>query len=185
NLKQLNKLALQQELGLDQDQEALLFGNIGRMVEQKGIDMIIEILPEMMQNEKVQIVILGSGEEQLEQALLKAAEDHPGQAVVKIGYDEELAHRIEAGCDCFLMPSRFEPCGLNQLFSLRYGTVPIVNRTGGLADTVTDLNPASMLDESATGFVFDNPDAASLLDTVNRAIEFYQRPGMWWEKLAT
>ncbi len=184
NLKQLNKLALQQELGLDQDQEALLFGNIGRMVEQKGIDMIIEILPEMMQNEKVQIVILGSGEEQLEQALLKAAEDHPGQAVVKIGYDEELAHRIEAGCDCFLMPSRFEPCGLNQLFSLRYGTVPIVNRTGGLADTVTDLNPASMLDESATGFVFDNPDAASLLDTVNRAIEFYQRPGMWWEKLA-
>lgn len=183
-LKQANKLALQQELGLDQDQDAMLFGNIGRMVEQKGIDMIISILPEIMQNKKVQIVILGSGEEQLEQALLAAVEKHPGRAAVIIEYNEPLAHRIEAGSDCFLMPSRFEPCGLNQLFSLRYGTVPIVNRTGGLADTVTDLNSASMLDETATGFVFDSPDAASLLEAVNRAIKFYRRPGVWWEKLA-
>ncbi len=183
--KQVNKLSLQKELGLTLDKDAILFGNIGRMVEQKGIDLIIEVLPEMMQHEKVQIVILGSGEPELEQALLETAEKYPGRAVAKIGYDEHLAHRIEAGSDCFLMPSRFEPCGLNQLFSLRYGTVPIVNRTGGLADTVTDLNPASMLAETATGFVFDEPDAAALLEAVYRAIEFYQRPGMWWEKLAT
>lgn len=183
--KQVNKLALQKELGLTQDKDAMLFGNIGRMVEQKGIDLVIEVLPEMMQHEKVQIIILGSGEQELEEALLAAAEKYPGRIVVKIGYDEHLAHRIEAGSDCFMMPSRFEPCGLNQLFSLRYGTVPIVNRTGGLADTVIDLNPASMLDETATGFVFNEPDAASLLEAVNRAIEFYQRPGMWWEKLAT
>jgi starch synthase len=185
HLKQANKLALQKELGLEQDADAMLFGNIGRMVEQKGIDLVIEILPEMMQHGKVQLVILGSGEEQLEQALLEAAAAYPGRATVTIGYDETLAHRIEAGCDCFLMPSRYEPCGLNQLYSLRYGTVPIVNRTGGLADTVTDLSPASMLDETATGFVFDGPDAASLLQAVQRAIEYHQRPGLWWEKLAT
>lgn len=183
--KRVNKLSLQQELGLNQDQDAMLFGNIGRLVEQKGIDLIMEILPEMMLHENVQIVILGSGEPELEQTLLETAEQYPGRVVVRIGYDEHLAHRIEAGSDCFLMPSRFEPCGLNQLFSLRYGTVPIVNRTGGLADTVIDLTPASMLADTATGFVFDEPDAAALLEAVYRAIEFYQRPGVWWEKLAT
>ncbi len=185
NKKQVNKLSLQKELGLSEDKDAMLFGNIGRMVEQKGIDLIIGVIPEMMQHEKVQMVILGSGDPELEKTLLATAEKYPGRMAVKIGYDEHLAHRIEAGSDCFLMPSRFEPCGLNQLFSLRYGTVPIVNHTGGLADTVTDLNPASMLDESATGFVFSDPDAASLLEAVYRAIEFYHRPGMWWEKLAT
>lgn len=183
--KHANKLSLQQELGMIQDSEAMLLGNIGRMVEQKGIDLIIEIIPEIMQHEKIQLAILGSGEPEIEQALLETAEDYPGRMVVKIGYDEHLAHRIEAASDCFLMPSRFEPCGLNQLFSLRYGTVPIVNRTGGLADTVIDITPASMLAETATGFVFDEPDAAALLEAIYRAIEFYQRPGVWWEKLAT
>jgi starch synthase len=183
--KQSNKLSLQQELGLTQDKEAMLFGNIGRMVEQKGIDLVIEIIPEIMQHEHIQLVILGSGDPGIEQALLKSAANYPGRMVVKIGYDEHLAHRIEAASDCFLMPSRFEPCGLNQLFSLRYGTVPIVSRTGGLADTVTDLTPASMLAETATGFVFDEPDAAALLEAIYRAVEFFQRPGVWWEKLAT
>lgn len=179
-----NKLNLQKELGLEQNQNAMLFGNIGRMVEQKGIDMIIEIMPKIMQDKDIQLVILGSGEGHLEQALQTAAQQYPGQAVVRIGYDEQLAHRIEAGSDCFLMPSRFEPCGLNQLYSLRYGTVPIVTRTGGLADTVINLDPSSMLDDSATGFVADRPDADSLLDAANRAIEYFRRPGQWWEKLA-
>ncbi len=182
--KQANKLSLQKELGLEENQEAMLFGNIGRIVEQKGIDMIIDILPKMMQKRDIQLVVLGSGEEHLEQALETAAQKFPDRCVVNIGYDEHLAHRIEAGCDCFLMPSRFEPCGLNQLFSLRYGTVPIVNRTGGLADTVRNLDPSSMLNDTATGFATDKPDADSLFVAVNRAIEYYRRPGMWWEKLA-
>jgi starch synthase len=184
NEKKNNKLALQREFRLEENRDAMLFGNIGRIVEQKGIDLIIDILPDLMRHNNVQLVILGSGEEHLEQALEIAAQKYPGRCAVKLDYDEHLAHRIEAGCDCFLMPSRFEPCGLNQLFSLRYGTVPIVNNTGGLADTVVDLNPASKLDDTATGFVFDNPDAASLLGAINRAIEYYRRPGMWWEKLA-
>jgi starch synthase len=182
--KRDNKLALQSELGLEENSNAMLFGNIGRIVEQKGIDLIIEIMPEMMKQEDVQLVILGSGEEHLEQALEIAIQKYPGRCALVIGYDEHLAHRIEAASDSFLMPSRFEPCGLNQLFSLRYGTVPIVNRTGGLADTVVDLNPASMLNKTATGFVFDQADAGSMLDTVNRAIEYFRRPGQWWEKLA-
>jgi starch synthase len=137
-----------------------------------------------MRQKDTQLVILGSGEEHLEQALEIAAQKYPGRCAIKLDYDEHLAHRIEAGCDCFLMPSRFEPCGLNQLFSLRYGTVPIVTRTGGLADTVINLDPSSMLDNTATGFVVDQPDANSLMNTVNRAIDFYRRPGMWWERLA-
>jgi starch synthase len=182
--KQKNKLALQDELGLEENPNAMLFGNIGRIVEQKGIDPIIDILPEIMRRDDTQLVILGSGEEHLEQSLEIAAQKFPGRCAVIIGYDEHLAHRIEAGSDCFLMPSRFEPCGLNQLFSLRYGTVPIVNRTGGLADTVVDLNPASLLSKTATGFISDLPEADSLLDSVNRAIEYYRRSGQWWEKLA-
>ncbi len=182
--KQANKLGLQKELGLEENQNAMLFGNIGRMVAQKGIDMIIDILPKMMQRGNTQLVILGSGEEHLEQSLEIAAQKYPGKCVVRIGYDEHLAHRIEAGCDCFLMPSRFEPCGLNQLFSLRYGTVPIVTRTGGLADTVINLDHSSMLKDTATGFVADKPDSDSLMDAVERAMEYYHRPGQWWEKLA-
>jgi starch synthase len=182
--KQKNKLGLQSELGLKEEPNAMLFGNIGRIVEQKGIDLILDILPEIMRQDDTQIVILGSGEEHLEQSLEIAAQKYPGRCALVIGYDEHLAHRIEAASDCFLMPSRFEPCGLNQLFSLRYGTVPIVNRTGGLADTVVDLNPASMLSKTASGFVFDQPEASSFLDAVNRAIEYYRRPGQWWEKLA-
>jgi starch synthase len=179
-----NKLSLQQELGLEKNPNAMLFGNIGRMVEQKGIDMIAHILPQMMQHKDVQLLMLGSGEEHLEQAMQHAAREFPGRVAVKIGYDEHLAHRIEAGCDCFLMPSRFEPCGLNQLFSLRYGTVPIVTRTGGLADTVTNLDPASVLSGTASGFVTERTDADALLDAVSHAIEYYRRPGQWWEKLA-
>lgn len=183
--KLANKLALQQELGLEQAQDVLLFGHIGRMVEQKGIDLVLEILPTLMEREKVQLVVLGSGDPRLEQALQSMAEHYPGRCCIRTGYDEALAHRIEAGCDAFLMPSRYEPCGLNQLYSLRYGTVPIVHRTGGLADTVVDVNPASLLDGSATGFVFEGAQSDALLEAIDRTIAFFRRPGVWWHKLAT
>jgi len=98
---------------------------------------------------------------------------------VVIGYDEALAHQIEAGADLFLMPSRFEPCGLNQMYSLRYGTPPIVFRTGGLADTVVNTNEATLADASATGFVFDIPDVASFLDAIRRALDLYRQPTPW------
>jgi len=148
------------------------------------VDLILETLPGLIKSDNVQLAILGSGDSDLEEALRKAAEEHPERVAVFIGYDEPLAHRIEAACDCFLMPSRFEPCGLNQLYSLRYGSVPIVHRTGGLADTVVDSSPRNLLDGVATGFVFDQPNAGALWRAIERAIEFRKRPGIWWEKLA-
>jgi starch synthase len=184
-LKKANKSQLQREMGLVEDEDALLFGHIGRTVPQKGIDLILEILPVLMEKDKVQLVILGAGEPELEQALREEVAFHPGKCALRIGYDEQLAHRIEAGSDAFLMPSRYEPCGLNQLYSLRYGTVPIVHRTGGLADTVVDVQPGTVLDGSASGFVFDQPEGFSLLQAVERCIDYYQRPGVWWNKLAT
>ncbi|HEC16345.1 MAG TPA: glycogen synthase GlgA [Sedimenticola sp.] len=184
HLKRFNKLRLQRELGLPQDENAFLFGHIGRLVEQKGIDMILDILPALASIEDVQVVLLGSGAEHFEDALHDMGERHPEKIVVHLGYNEPLAHRIEAGADCFLMPSRFEPCGLNQLYSLRYGTVPIVRRTGGLADTVVDVNPHTLLDGSATGFVFDEPNTSALWNAVERAVKFRRRPPAWWQKLA-
>jgi starch synthase len=183
-LKKLNKLRLQREMGLAEDEDALLFGHIGRTVPQKGIDLILEILPILMEKDKVQLVVLGAGDSELEQALREEVAYHPEKSALHIGYDEQLAHRIEASCDAFLMPSRYEPCGLNQLYSLRYGTVPVVHRTGGLADTVVDVQPRSVLDGSATGFVFDRPEGFSLLEAVERTIEYYHRPGVYWNKLA-
>lgn len=184
NLKGINKTLLQKEMGLPQDEDAMLFGYIGRLVEQKGVDLILDILPRLAELENTQVILLGSGSHDLEQALREAQQQYPQMVATYIGYDEPLAHRIEAGADCFLMPSRFEPCGLNQLYSLRYGTVPIVRRTGGLADTVTDANPRTLLDGSATGFVFDNPTATDLWEAIERAIQFYNRPKTWWHKLA-
>ncbi|MCB1857132.1 MAG: glycogen synthase GlgA [Gammaproteobacteria bacterium] len=179
-----NKLALQQELGLPQNEDAQMFGHIGRLVEQKGVDLILNVLPGMLQRPDLQLVLLGSGDSGLERSLLQTAGAHPSRVAAVIGYDEQLAHRIEAACDCFLMPSRFEPCGLNQLYSLRYGTVPIVHRTGGLADTVVDATPKSLLNASATGFVFDYPHESALWRAVERAIDFWSRPKSWWSKLA-
>ncbi len=183
-LKLHNKQHLQQEMGLPQNEKAFLLGYVGRLVEQKGIDLVLELLPRLARIENLQLVILGSGLPHFEEALSDAAERYLGNIAIHIGYNEPLAHRIEAGSDCFLMPSRFEPCGLNQLYSLRYGTVPIVRRTGGLADTVVDVTPQSLLDGSATGFVFDAPTAPALWEAIERAIEFYHRPSSWWHKLA-
>jgi len=178
-----NKRALQEAFGLPVRDDVLLFGHIGRLVEQKGVDLIIELLPWMLAEQDLQLVVLGSGHPALQDALRAAADNYPDRLGIFIGYDEGLSHLVEAGADCFLMPSRFEPCGLNQMYSQRYGTVPIVHRTGGLADTVTDASGDNLLDGSATGFVFDHPDAVGLRWAVQRAVDFRARPRVWWEKL--
>ncbi|MBW9264082.1 MAG: glycogen synthase GlgA [Candidatus Thiodiazotropha sp. (ex. Lucinisca nassula)] len=181
--KRNNKLALQQEYGLPEDENIQLFGYIGRLVDQKGVDLILQVLPGIM-DAGAQMVMLGSGNKDLEHALEKISNRYHSRVGVFIGYDEGLSHRIEAGCDSFIMPSRFEPCGLNQMYSLRYGTVPIVRRTGGLADTVVDVNPTTLVNGSATGFVFDDADGSSLWGAVEHAINFYRRSATDWEILA-
>jgi starch synthase len=183
-LKPRNRIALQREMGLPEREDVLLFGYVGRLVEQKGVDLILEVLPRLLSHPRTQLVMLGSGHPELERRLREAAERHPERVATRIGYDEGLSHLIEAGSDCFLMPSRFEPCGLNQLYSLRYGTIPIVRRTGGLADTVVDATPTNLLRGTATGFVFEHADADGLWHAVERAIEFHQRPRIWWRRLA-
>ncbi len=183
--KLFNRSALQRELGLPVSARPLLLGHVGRLVEQKGVDLMLEVLDALFED-RVQLVILGTGDALLEQGLQEAALRHPEQLAVRIGYDEGLAHRIEAGCDAFLMPSRYEPCGLNQMYSLRYGTVPIVRRTGGLADTVVDLDERSESDYSATGFTFDDPSAKALLGVCRRALEVFQHRRLdWWKLVIT
>jgi starch synthase len=182
--KTANKLALQEEFGLPLDEKALLFGYVGRLVEQKGVDLILAILPRLLARPRMQIVLQGTGDKTLEGKLMEAQQAYPSRVSVFLGYNEAKAHRIEAGCDSFLMPSRFEPCGLNQLYSLRYGAVPIVHRTGGLADTVVDATPANLEAGTATGFLFDHPDPEGLWYAVRQAIALRERSLEQWQRLA-
>ena len=179
-----NKQALQRAFGLPVATDIPLIGMVGRLVEQKGIDQVLLALPALMQR-PVQIVVLGRGEAHYEQALLAFAAQHAEKIRVRIGYDEALAHQIEGGADMFLMPSRFEPCGLNQLYSLRYGTVPIVRRVGGLADTVVDASTSTLAAGSATGIAFDGDDAADLLSAMDRALTLYQNKTAWSQLIQT
>ncbi|MDR1995996.1 glycogen synthase GlgA [Azonexus sp.] len=176
--KRANKLALQQEMGLDPATDRPLFGVVSRLTEQKGHDMLLALgdaLPEL----PAQLVILGSGDKALEAGFLALAEKLPGQVAVKLGFDETLAHRIEAGADCFLMPSRFEPCGLNQMYSLRYGTPPLVQATGGLADTVVDVNEATLADKTANGFVMADGSTDALWQAMQRATIAWLDKRLW------
>jgi starch synthase len=182
-LKVGNKLALQHLFDLPDNEHAIVFGHIGRLVEQKGVDLIIALLPRLLEQADVQLVIQGEGDRALEQQLLDEAKRRPDQLGVRIGYDEGRAHLIEAGSDLFLMPSRFEPCGLNQMYSLRYGAVPIVRRTGGLADTVVDTNNDTLAQGQATGFLFDQPDADTLWGAIERALTLYRQDGAAWQQL--
>jgi starch synthase len=151
---------------------------VGRLVQQKGIDLVVDAIPELIEA-GVQIGILGTGDPVYEQRLVQAVNRYPGQVGVRIGYDEALAHRAEAGADLFLMPSRFEPCGLNQMYSQRYGTVPVVRRVGGLADTVEDANPTNLTLGRASGILFHEPSAAALIQAVQRALVIYRQPAAW------
>ena len=176
--KAANKQALQAAFGLPIAPRLPLFAHVGRLVEQKGIDLVLGLLPELLQR-PLQLAMLGSGQQYLEAALADAHALHPDRLGLRIGYDEALAHRIEAGADAFLMPSRFEPCGLNQLYSLRYGTLPIVRRTGGLADTVVDATPAHLDAGTATGFVFEAATPEALLGAIDRALALYAQTSAW------
>lgn len=177
--KAASKAALQRELGLQRDTAIPLIGFVGRLVEQKGVDLILAVLGNLLE-QPVQVVILGTGNRDFELALSALADDKPQRCHVRIGFSEPLAHRIEAGADLFLMPSRYEPCGLNQIYSLRYGTLPVVRRTGGLADTVTDISAGL---DKATGFVFDAASPPDLLTTLQRALTLYSDNPQGWLKV--
>jgi starch synthase len=177
--KDANKRALQQRLGLAASSPAVpLFAVVSRLAEQKGLDWLLEIAAEVLAL-PAQIAILGSGEPTLEQGFRALALAHPGQLSATIGFDETLAHLIEAGADAFVMPSRFEPCGMNQMYSQRYGTPPVVRATGGLADTVVDCNPKSLADGSASGFVFQEASAQALLGALRRAADAWHDKAAW------
>ncbi len=179
--KNANKMALQAQVSLSVDKEVPVFGLISRLVEQKGIDLVLECLPEML-TLPIQFILLGSGSPEFEQRLHNLALLHPNKLSVTIGYNEALAHLIEAGVDIFLMPSRFEPCGLNQLYSQRYGTVPIVRKTGGLIDTIEDALPETLANNTATGVAFHDANADSLMEAIKRTmILFYDKTT--WKKL--
>ncbi len=170
--KLANKLDTQSELGLPVNAEVPLFGSIGRLVEQKGIDILLGALEEMLSAD-LQVMLLGTGAAFFQSACLDLARRYPSKMVAKIGFDEGLSHRIEAGCDFFLMPSRFEPCGLNQMYSLRYGTVPLVHRTGGLDDSVTDIRDDP---QRANGIKFDEHSSHALVKAMQKGLALYQEP---------
>jgi starch synthase len=172
------KAALQQETGLAIDGDAPLFCVVSRLSEQKGLHLLLAALPEILQRGG-QLMLLGSGDAALENAFRAAAAAQPHAVAVRIGYDEQMAHRIIAGSDVILVPSRFEPCGLTQLYGLKYGSLPLVRRVGGLADTVVDSSLENMADGLATGFVFDAFDTADISAALRRAFALYQRKADW------
>ena len=176
--KRDNKRALQAEMGLDVAADRPLFGIISRLTEQKGLDLVLA-LGEGITHLPAQLAILGSGDKTMEAGFSALAARHPGQIAVRLGFDEALAHRIEAGADCFLMPSRFEPCGLNQMYSLRYGTPPIVRATGGLADTVIDVSDATLADKTANGFVIAEATPHALWLALERATRHWHDRKRW------
>ena len=179
--KGLNKLKLQKLLGLPVDKDVFLLGMVSRMTDQKGFDLIAYVMDELMSTERLQLVVAGTGEARYEEMLRYFAEKYPQKIHVTIGYSEELAHRIYGSCDAFLMPSLFEPCGLSQLMSLRYGTVPIVRETGGLKDTVMPYNE---YEQTGTGFSFANYNAHEMLGAIRYAEEIYYDRKRSWNKIA-
>lgn len=176
--KPVCKAALQKRMGLPLRMDLPLFGMVSRMTGQKGFDLIAECAQDFL-NLDVQVVFLGSGEPSYENLLLRLAADHPERVAVQIGYDESLSHQIEAGADIFLMPSQYEPCGLNQMYSLQYGTVPIVRAVGGLADSVIDASEANLSNGTANGFSFADYRGDVLFRQICRATGLYQDKKTW------
>lgn len=173
HIKPENKIALQAEAGLEQNKDVPLIGIVSRLAEQKGLDLVLPVIQNVVLSGG-QIVLLGSGDPGLEKEYLHAAASFPGKVAVRIGYDEGYSHRIQAGADFFLVPSRREPCGLTQMYALSYGTLPIVRRTGGLADTVVDMESEHNDNMQGTGFVFNEATSADLMATIERAFNFYR-----------
>ena len=171
------KAALQAELGLAARPAAPLFGVVSRLTSQKGLDLLLGALPGLV-GRGGQLALQGEGDATLERAYVAAAKAYPGQVAVRIGYDEAFAHRLVAGADALLVPSRFEPCGLTQLYALRYGTPPVVRRVGGLADTVIDAGEGAAGDRG-TGFVFAEASAIALDAAIGRAIDAHAQPAQW------
>jgi starch synthase len=180
------KRALQQEMGLPIEHHLPLLAVVSRLADQKGLDLIVRVMQQWAVERNVQWVVLGTGEPRYHQLLSKLAAEHPDKIAVRLQFSNELAHRIEAGADIFVMPSQYEPCGLNQLYSLKYGTVPVVRATGGLADTVIDATPETMAAGTATGFSFSDYTASALDGALGRACEMYSHdPQAWHELMAT
>ncbi len=174
-LKYENKRELLEKRKIEYDEDIPLIGVISRLVDQKGFDLIVEALPKIME-EDVHMIILGTGEEKYQKFLKAAEKKYKGKLAVEIGFDEVLAHQIEAAADIYLMPSKFEPCGLNQLYSLKYGTVPVVRNTGGLADTIIDYRKPK-----GNGFLFDKYDSGDMLKTVKLALKLFKDKDMWYK----
>ena len=172
------KAALQERVGLAREPDALLFGVVSRLTEQKGIDLLLSAIPDILQRGG-QLVVLGTGDPALENGLKKAALAHPHAVAVELGFDEILSHSIIAGSDIVMVPSRFEPCGLTQLYALAYGSLPLVHCVGGLADTVVDASLENLADELSTGFIFEKFDRPSIVAAIRRAFALKQRRPEW------
>jgi starch synthase len=176
--KRANRAALQSTMKLELDATSLLFVVVSRLTDQKGLDLLAAAVPALVA-QGGQLALLGSGSTELEALFERAAVDHPGRVAVRIGYDEPLSHLLIAGGDAILVPSRFEPCGLTQLYGLRYGTIPIVARTGGLADSIIDANEAARAVGAATGILFGPDDLTELERALARAFELFADQVAW------
>lgn len=186
NGKLENKLALQAEMNLPSDPDVPLIGLVGRLAEQKGWDLILPVMREhLREGRPTQWAVLGSGDPVIESELRWLKEEHPDQLAAHIGFSDPLAHRIEASSDLFVMPSRYEPCGLNQLYSLRYGTVCVVTATGGLADTIVDTTGETIANGTATGFHLRSYDAASLDRAIGDALRLRFHEKEIWKKIVS
>jgi len=174
--KRINKESLIGAMRLDSAASRPLIGMVTRLAEQKGIDLLFDALPAMLQERDFGFAALGSGDHHYVAFFEDLARRFPGRVAFRSGYDESLAHLIEAGSDIFLMPSRYEPCGLNQMYSLRYGTIPIVRNTGGLADSVQHFNPDS---GTGTGCVFNDYDSSAVRWAVGTTLDWFAVPKLW------
>ena len=177
--KKVNKKALQESLGLDVDEHKMVIGLISRLTNQKGLDLVNDVIPGIM-DEHTQVVVLGTGDSQYENTFRYYENKYKGNFCAYIAYNENVAHNIYAGCDALLVPSRFEPCGLTQLIAMRYGAVPIVRETGGLKDTV---QPYNMFENTGNGFTFDRYESGLLYDAINRAKTLYFENRKSWDDM--
>jgi starch synthase len=182
--KAASKAALQRELGLHVTANIPLVGFVGRLADQKGLDLIADVIQKWT-GADLQWVVLGTGEARYHQLFTALAQEYPNKIAARLEFSEGLAHRIEAGADMFLMPSRYEPCGLNQLYSLKYGTVPVVHETGGLADTITDATEDALKQGIANGFVTSEYSPVALANALRRACQAYAQPEIWRRLVST